>query len=107
MKDELILDQVSFTQEISILHAIKNPSFRLNITHDGIVQAFIDSSISVQWHVYRVACVVDRIQKYYCSIVPRKDKAISVEPYRPLVQSSALASCMTSLYYGKLYLKSG
>lgn len=88
-----IVDQVSFTQAISILHAIKNPSFRLNISHDGIVQAFIDSSISVQWHIYRVACVVDRIQKYYCSMVPRKDKAISVEPYRtvgPIIDSCFL-----------------
>lgn len=86
-----------------ILRAIKNPSFHPNISHDSIVQALIDSSISVQWYIYRVACVVDRVQKYYCSTVRRKDKAISVEPYRPLVQSSVLG-CKTLLCYNKFYL---
>lgn len=66
---ERFLSDVSFTLTALLLCTCnkKNSSSHPNTSHKRIVQTFIDSLISVQWHVYHEACVVDRIQKYYCS----------------------------------------
>lgn len=66
--ERFLSNVVSFTLTAFALHVIKkNSSSRPNTSHGRIVQTFIDSPISIQWHVYHETCVVDRVQKYYCS----------------------------------------